>query len=92
MTTVQHAPPAATSKPSEFQRAHWFADAADAAAMGSSNEVCKSLPDSVWASRAVAALQTFAMPMAFWFKPVCVCFALVWCVYQNWQERKEGGG
>lgn len=75
MTQTQHAPAAATSKPSEFQRAHWYAEAAD---VGS--DLYRSLPDTVWASHAVTMLQTFALPLAFWFKPVCVCVGMFWCV------------
>ena len=39
----------------------------------------QSLPmDSVWAIHALDTIQAFALPIAFWFKPVCVCVALFW--------------
>ena len=31
--------------------------------------------DSVWMAR---FLEAAAIPLAFWFKPVCVCVALFW--------------
>ncbi|KAK5121104.1 hypothetical protein LTR85_005588 [Meristemomyces frigidus] len=85
MTTVQHAAPAATSKPSESQRAHFYAEAAGAGSMASHTELLKSLPASLWATRALVALQTFALPLAFYFKPVCVCVATFWLIYRAYQ-------
>ncbi|WPH05032.1 Hypothetical protein R9X50_00793000 [Acrodontium crateriforme] len=38
-----------------------------------------SLPLS---ERAMLVLPTMAVPLALWFKPLCVCLALVWLVYR----------
>jgi hypothetical protein len=54
-----------------------FAEAANTMA-STAPDILRALPDSVWAARATVALQTFALPVAFWFKPVCVCVALFW--------------
>ena len=48
-----------------------------------SNALLKTFPQSVWASRALEALQMFAVPLAFYFKPVCVCVATFWYVYKE---------
>ncbi|KAK5134664.1 hypothetical protein LTR08_006179 [Meristemomyces frigidus] len=65
------------------QRAHWYADAAST--MASNPAARRSLPDSVWASRAMEALQMLALPLAFYFKPVCVCVATFWLIYRAYQ-------
>lgn len=70
MSTVQHGAPAATSKPVDLQRAQF-------------THFLMSLPASVWAARAMAVLQSLAVPLAFYFKPVCVCVAMFWCVSQT---------
>ena len=49
---------------------------AEAATVGEG--IYKSFPDNVWAQRALITLETFAVPLAFWFKPVCVAVALFW--------------
>ncbi|KAF7188599.1 hypothetical protein HII31_10261 [Pseudocercospora fuligena] len=43
------------------------------------------LPDSVWLSRAVTMAQTFAIPFAFYFKPVIVFIAMSWLFYRAYQ-------
>jgi len=59
--------------------------------VGVAGESHPLLPSIVSASatRMMFALQTVALPLAFWFKPVCVCVALFWCVYP---AEMEGGG
>ena len=52
-----------------------------------SSTVLKSLPESVWASRVMEVLQMFAVPLTFYFKPVCVCVATFWCVHEAWELR-----
>ena len=43
------------------------------------------LPHTIWASRIMYSAQALAFPLAFWFKPVCVAFALVWLIYRAYQ-------
>ncbi|KAM0721518.1 hypothetical protein Q7P37_002443 [Cladosporium fusiforme] len=43
------------------------------------------LPHAVWSSRLMYSAQALAFPLAFWFKPVCVAFALVWLTYRAYQ-------
>ena len=54
-------------------RARLFAEAATVG-----QGIYKSFPDNVWAQRALITLETFAVPLAFWFKPICVAIALFW--------------
>lgn len=58
---------------------HWFADAAKVRTQLSST----SIWDNVWASRILFAFQTIAVPLAFWFQPLCVCIALFWYAILN---------
>ena len=41
------------------------------------------LSDNVWATRAFSLLETLVVPLASWFKPVCVAFALLWYGHSN---------
>lgn len=70
---------AGTAEPSSFRQAHWFAEASDISSVDGS-KLHASLRDTVWASRIAMSLQAVALPLAFWFKPVCVCLALFWYV------------
>lgn len=54
----------------------WFANAAKVRSQLASTPIL----NNVWASRLLFALQTIAVPLAFWFKPLCVCVALFWYV------------
>lgn len=55
------------------RRARIFAEAATVG-----QGIYQSFPDNVWAQRALITLETFAVPLAFWFKPICVAVALFW--------------
>jgi hypothetical protein len=43
------------------------------------------LPYSIWTSRIMYSAQALAFPLAFWFKPACLFFALVWLTYRAYQ-------
>ncbi|KAK5171008.1 uncharacterized protein LTR77_004152 [Saxophila tyrrhenica] len=69
--------PAATPqiRPSRF-----FANAATTGA-----DLYTSLPHNVWVQRFVLLLQTFAVPFAYYFRPLCTALALFWLVYRATQ-------
>lgn len=67
---------AQVTTPSQFQRA-LFHDSRHA------NH--SLLPHTLWSSRLMYSAQALAFPLAFWFKPVCVAFALVWLTYRAYQ-------
>ena len=43
------------------------------------------LPYTIWTSRIMYSAQALAFPLAFWFKPACLFFALVWLTYRAYQ-------
>lgn len=51
----------------------WFASAAKV-----KEDIPPAVLDNVWATRIIFTLQTFVVPLAFWFKPLCVFLALFW--------------
>lgn len=57
----------------QLSKAHLFAFAESL-----SHDGRLPLPDSVWLSRALTMAQTFAIPFAFYFKPVIVFIAMSW--------------
>lgn len=59
--------------PASLRRSRLFAEAATVG-----EGIYKSFPDNIWAQRALITLETFAVPLAFWFKPICVAVALFW--------------
>lgn len=67
-SAVHHASAAHTPR-----RARIFAEAATVG-----QGIYQSFPNNVWAQRALFTLETFAVPLAFWFKPICVAVALFW--------------
>lgn len=69
---------AQVTTPSHFQRA-LFANPDPRAANHS------LLPHSIWSSRIMYSAQALAFPLAFWFKPACLFFALVWLTYRAYQ-------
>lgn len=66
-------PAAAVAATPPPRRARLFAEAATVG-----EGLYKSFPDGIWAQRVLVTLQTFAVPLAFWFKPICVAIALFW--------------
>jgi hypothetical protein len=54
-------------------RTRFFAEAADAA-----TDISHSLPPSVWFQRFIHLLQSFALPFAYYFRPLCTAVALFW--------------
>ena len=73
---------ASATASSIFQRAHFFADAASPSPVA---QLKRAIPDNIWAARAMMFLHTFALPFAFWFRPVCVFLALFWLTYRAYQ-------
>ena len=41
-------------------------------------EISQSLPGHVWFQRFVFMLQTFALPFAIYFRPLCILVAVFW--------------
>lgn len=41
--------------------------------------------NTIWTSRIMYSAQALAFPLAFWFKPACLFFALVWLTYRAYQ-------
>jgi hypothetical protein len=69
---------AEVTTPSHLQRA-LFANVDSASANHS------LLPYTIWTSRIMYSAQALAFPLAFWFKPACLFFALVWLTYRAYQ-------
>lgn len=68
--TVDHA---------QNQNVRLFAQAAEASKkLQDTPQHASTFMNNIWASRVAAYLELLAMPLAFWFKPVCVCLALFW--------------
>jgi hypothetical protein len=43
------------------------------------------LPHGIWTSRIMYSAQALAFPLAFWFKPACLFFALAWLIIRAYQ-------
>jgi len=69
---------AVVTTPSHFPRA-LFANPDPRAANNS------LLPYGIWTSRIMYSAQALAFPLAFWFKPACLFFALVWLIIRAYQ-------
>lgn len=54
---------------------------AEAATAGS--DLYHSLPANVWFQRCVYLLQTFAVPLAYYFRPLCTALALFWYAWKD---------
>jgi hypothetical protein len=67
------------------QHAHFFANAAKPG-----NQIYSSLPNNVWFQRFVFTLQTFAIPFAYYFRPLCVALALFWQVNRKHYSIEAG--
>ncbi|TKA33129.1 hypothetical protein B0A50_00682 [Salinomyces thailandicus] len=93
---LDHDAPAATSTSSlvDSIRAHFFVAAAAAdetmplstATSHTANEILANLPvafDPVYLSNLMTMLQTLALPLALWFKPLTITCALVWLLYRT---------
>ncbi|QIW97092.1 hypothetical protein AMS68_002610 [Peltaster fructicola] len=57
-----------------------FVHAADTGS--TSNTPLLSSQSSIWTTHTIMYLQAVAVPLAFWFKPVCVCLALSWLCFR----------
>ncbi|KAK3701606.1 hypothetical protein LTR37_015357 [Vermiconidia calcicola] len=64
--------PSSGTHPSRF-----FADAANVG-----DKLYHSLPKNIWFQRCLFMIQTFAIPLAYYFRPLCTAFALFWLVYR----------
>ena len=69
---------AEVTTPSHLQRALF-------ASVDSRNANQSLLPYTIWTSRIMYSAQALAFPLAFWFKPACLFFALVWLTYRAYQ-------
>jgi hypothetical protein len=52
---------------------YFFAEAASAG-----THIDQSIPSNIWFQRFVYLLQTFALPFAYYFRPLCTALALFW--------------
>jgi hypothetical protein len=61
-----------TAQPT-LQQSHFFADAAK-----TGSDLYTSIPQNLWFQRLLFTLQTFAVPLAYYFRPLCTAIAFVW--------------
>lgn len=77
ITSLQMPSPsaAAAAATAKIPHSHFFANAAS-----SGSDIYTSLPQNVWLQRSILTLQTFAIPFAYYFRPLCSVVAFLWYV------------
>ena len=62
---------------SDMQHSHFFADAAHVG-----EKISHSFRENVWFQRVMTVFQTLAVPLMYYFRPLCTAVALFWYARQ----------